>query len=56
VLTTANYVARKYGVRAAMPGFIAKKLCPELVFVKPDFKKYIKASRESRSVFAQYNP
>ena len=56
VLTTANYVARKYGVRAAMPGFIAKKLCPELVFVKPDFKKYIKASQESRSVFAQYNP
>lgn len=32
--------ARKYGVRAAMPGFIARKLCPQLVFVKPDFKKY----------------
>ena len=56
VLTTANYVARKYGVRAAMPGFIAKKLCPDLVFVKPDFKKYVKASNESRGVFAQYNP
>ena len=56
VLTTANYVARKYGVRAAMPGFIAQKLCPEIVFVKPDFTKYVKASRESRSVFAQYNP
>ena len=56
VLTTANYVARKFGVRAAMPGFIAKKLCPELVFVKPDFTKYVKASKESRSVFAQYNP
>ena len=56
VLTTANYVARKFGVRAAMPGFIAKKLCPELVFVKPDFKKYIAASRASRTVFAQYDP
>ena len=28
MLSTANYVARKYGVRSAMPGFIAKKLCP----------------------------
>lgn len=32
--------ARKYGVRAAMPGFIARKLCPELIFVPTDFKKY----------------
>jgi len=55
VLTTANYVARKYGVRAAMPGFLAKKLCPELVFVKPDFEKYVRASRASRSVFARYD-
>jgi DNA polymerase kappa len=28
MISTANYVARKYGVRSAMPGFIAKKLCP----------------------------
>lgn len=34
--------ARKYGVRSAMPGFIALKLCPQLVFVKPDFQKYQK--------------
>lgn len=32
--------ARKFGVRAAMPGFIARKLCPELIFVPVDFKKY----------------
>ena len=32
--------ARKFGVRAAMPGFIARKLCPELIFVPTDFKKY----------------
>jgi DNA polymerase kappa len=30
--STANYVARKFGVRSAMPGFIAKQLCPELIF------------------------
>jgi DNA polymerase kappa len=28
MLSTANYVARKYGIRSAMPGFVAKKLCP----------------------------
>ena len=33
MISTANYLARKFGVRSAMPGFIARKLCPELVFV-----------------------
>ena len=37
MISTANYEARKHGVRSAMPGFIAKKLCPNLVFVAPDF-------------------
>ena len=40
MICTANYVARKFGVRSAMPGFIGKQLCKELVFVKPDFSKY----------------
>lgn len=31
--STANYLARKFGVRSAMPGFIAKKLCPDLIIV-----------------------
>ena len=38
--STSNYVARKYGVRAAMPGFIAMKLCPELTIVPLNFTKY----------------
>ena len=38
--STSNYIARKYGVRAAMPGFIAKKLCPKLVIVPCNFKRY----------------
>ena len=33
MISTANYEARKYGVRAAMPGFIGRRLCPALVFV-----------------------
>ncbi|RDX99021.1 DNA polymerase kappa [Mucuna pruriens] len=40
MISTANYEARKFGVRAAMPGFIARKLCPQLIFVPTDFKKY----------------
>lgn len=51
MITTANYAARKFGVRAAMPGFIAKRLCPDLVFVKPDFSKYVAASGKTREVF-----
>jgi DNA polymerase kappa len=33
MISTANYVARKFGVRSAMPGFVAKELCPELIFL-----------------------
>ena len=36
MLSTANYVARAFGVRRAMPGFIANKLCQHLTFVKRD--------------------
>ena len=33
MISTANYVARKYGVRSAMPGFIGRQLCPDLVLI-----------------------
>ena len=55
MISTANYVARKFGVRSAMPGFIARELCPQLVFAKPDFSKYSAASRASRVIFADYD-
>lgn len=45
MLSTANYVARKYGVRAAMPGFIAKKLCPDLILLGHSKEKYRLASK-----------
>lgn len=51
MITTANYLARRFGVRAAMPGFIAKKLCPQLIFVPPNFAKYTAASEATRAVF-----
>lgn len=40
MVSTSNYVARKFGVRSAMPGFLAKKLCPQLIFISPNYLKY----------------
>ncbi|CAH1254928.1 POLK [Branchiostoma lanceolatum] len=56
MLSTSNYLARKYGVRAAMPGFIGKKLCPDLVIVPTNFDKYRTVSRQVRDVLRQYDP
>eukprot|EP00058_Branchiostoma_floridae_P020844 XP_002606334.1 hypothetical protein BRAFLDRAFT_67577 [Branchiostoma floridae] len=56
MLSTSNYLARKYGVRAAMPGFIGKKLCPDLVIVPTNFDKYCAVSRQVRDVLGQYDP
>ncbi|CAI0425169.1 unnamed protein product [Linum tenue] len=56
MIATANYEARKFGVRAAMPGFIARRLCPELIFVPPDFKKYTHYSELTRKVYQKYDP
>ena len=56
MISTANYIARTYGVRSAMPGFIGKQLCPELVFVAPSFAKYRYASQITKGIFSQYDP
>lgn len=56
MISTTNYVARKYGVRSAMPGFIAQKLCPTLVFVKPNYEKYKKASMDVFPILQKYDP
>ncbi|KAF9459808.1 hypothetical protein BDZ94DRAFT_1284217 [Collybia nuda] len=56
VLTTASYEARKYGVRSGMPGFIAKKLCPQLIFVANTFSRYSKMSNRVMAIFKRYDP
>ncbi|EDK31392.1 DNA polymerase kappa protein (macronuclear) [Tetrahymena thermophila SB210] len=56
MISTANYVARKFGVRSAMPGFIAKKLCPQLILIPCNFEKYRKASDQFKKVLYQYDP
>ncbi|KAF8359891.1 polk-1 [Pristionchus pacificus] len=56
MLSTSNYVARQFGVRAGMPGFIASRLCPQLEIVPLNFDKYTKESRVLSSILSQYDP
>ena len=55
MIMTTNYEARKYGVRSGVPSFIGKKLCPDIIFIKPDFSKYRKASDEFKAVIRMYD-
>src|SRR5256714_6163602 len=54
VVAAASYEARKFGVRSAMPSVIAKRKCPNLIFVKPRFDAYKAISLQIRNIFAQY--
>src|SRR3979490_2733418 len=56
VVAAASYEARTFGVRSAMPSTTARRLCAELVFVKPRFDVYKEISRQIRAVFAEYTP
>ncbi|KAF3069810.1 DNA polymerase kappa [Daldinia childiae] len=56
VLTTCNYLARKFGCRSGMAGFVAKKLCPNLLLLPLNFDKYTSKAQEVRQVLAQYDP
>lgn len=54
VISAASYEARKFGVKSAMSGKLAIKLCPELIFVKTDFERYKDISARIRNIFLSY--
>jgi DNA polymerase-4 len=54
VVAAASYEARAYGVRSAMPGVLAKKKCPNLIFVRPRFERYKELSLKIRNIFYEY--
>ncbi len=54
VVAAASYEARKYGVRSAMSGAMARSLCPHLLFTKPRFERYKELSEAIRNIFFQY--
>ncbi|KAH8669577.1 DNA-directed polymerase-like protein kappa [Tricladium varicosporioides] len=56
VLTTCNYHARKFGCRSGMAGFVAKKLCPQLIQLPLNFDKYTAKAQEVREIIVDYDP
>ena len=54
VLTTANYEARKFGCRSAMPAFKALRQCPSLIIMPVRFGVYRAESQQIRAIFAKY--
>lgn len=54
VVAAASYEARKFGVRSAMPSVIAKRLCPDLIFVKHNFERYHEVSLSVMEIFKEY--
>ena len=55
VVSAASYEARRFGVRSAISGNLAKKLCPNLVFVTPRFDRYKQISTKIRALFFEYS-
>jgi len=56
VVTSCSYEARKFGVHAAMPGRMAKQLCPQAIFVRGNMDDYSKASHEITEIISQHVP
>ena len=54
VVSAASYEARKFGVRSALSGVLAKKYCPEIIFVRPRFDRYKEISQKIRKIFLDY--
>lgn len=54
VVAAASYEARKFGVKSAMSSVIAKRNCPDLIFVKPRFERYREISNQIRAIFLEY--
>jgi DNA polymerase-4 len=54
VVAAASYEARKFGVRSAMPSVVARRLCPDLIFVKHNFERYNEVSASVFEIFKEF--
>lgn len=56
VVSTANYIARQFGIHSAMPAAQARRLCPHAVFIRPRMQVYAAISAHLRELFFRYTP
>ncbi len=56
VVSAASYEARRFGVHSAMPSFEARRLCPELVFLRGDMARYQQESKKVFQIFRSFSP
>ena len=56
VVSAASYEARVFGVRSAMPGFEARRLCPQGIFLRGDMAKYVRESKRIFAIFERFTP
>ena len=54
VVCAASYEARRFGVHSAMSAVRAQRLCPQAVYVPPDFNRYREVSRQVRQIYARH--
>jgi DNA polymerase-4 len=54
VVCAASYEARRFGIRSAMPALRAERLCPDAIFIPPDFVRYRAVSRQTRDIFRRH--
>src|SRR5580704_11689115 len=54
VVCAASYEARRFGIRSAMPAMRAERLCPDAIFVPPDFTRYRAVSHLTREIFSRH--
>ena len=56
VISAASYEARQFGVHSAMPTAVARRKCPNMVLLPPDFDRYTRVSRQIMEIFRRYTP
>ena len=56
VVSAASYEARRFGVHSALSSAVAKRLCPDLVFVSPDMDHYLEVSAQLHTIFLEFTP
>jgi DNA polymerase-4 len=56
VVAAASYEARRFGIHSAMPSSRAKRLCPDVLFIPPDFRRYHKESEKIFAIYREFTP